>query len=65
MKSLLNKKTITILIVLLGGISAGAMAGAFFALTRDLPQIRNLDTFRPHANPRLFGRQRAFGRTFP
>jgi penicillin-binding protein 1A len=54
MKSLINKKTITIFIVLLGGVSAGAIVGAFFALTRDLPQIRNLETFRPHAVTRVY-----------
>jgi len=54
MKSLFNKKTITICIVLLGGISAGVLVGAFFALTRDLPQIRNLETFRPQAVTRIY-----------
>lgn len=54
MKSLFNKKTIIIFIVLLAGISAGVLAGAFFAFTRDLPQIRNLETFRPHAVTRVY-----------
>jgi penicillin-binding protein 1A len=54
MKSLLNKNTTVTLIVLLGGISAGVLVGAFFALTHDLPQIRNLETFRPHAVTRVY-----------
>ncbi|MCP4628795.1 MAG: penicillin-binding protein 1A [bacterium] len=54
MKSLLNKNTMTILIVLLVGISAGVLVGAFFAFTHDLPQIRNLETFRPHAVTRVY-----------
>jgi penicillin-binding protein 1A len=51
---LLNKKSITIFVVLLGGISAGVLAGAFFAFTHDLPQIRNLETFRPNAVTRVY-----------
>jgi len=54
MKSLLNKKTVTVFIVLLAGISAGVLIGAFFALTHDLPQIRNLETFRPQAVTRVY-----------
>jgi penicillin-binding protein 1A len=53
-KSLLNKKTITVTMVLLAGVLTGALAGAFFALTHDLPQIRNLETFRPHAVTRIY-----------
>ncbi len=54
MKSSLNKYTVLVFIVLLAGISAGALAGAFFALTHDLPQFRNLETFRPHAVTRVY-----------
>jgi penicillin-binding protein 1A len=50
----LNKKSVTILIVLLAGVSAGIIMGAFFALTHDLPQIRDLESFRPHAVTRIF-----------
>jgi len=59
MKSLLNKKSITIFSVLLGGISAGVIAGGFFAFTHDLPQIRNLETFRPHAVTRVYSADKA------
>ena len=41
-KTRLSKKTVIILFVLIGGIIVGIMAGAFFALTLDLPQIRSL-----------------------
>ena len=40
--------------VLLAGISTGVLVGAFFAFTHDLPQIRNLETFRPHAVTRVY-----------
>jgi len=49
-----SKKIIVICLVLLGGVAVGAMAGAFFAFTRDLPQIRKLETFRPHAVTRVY-----------
>ncbi len=57
--SFLNKKSITIFIVLLGGISAGVLAGAFLAFTHDLPQIRNLETFRPQAVTRVYSADKA------
>ena len=50
----LNKKSVTILFVLLAGVAAGIIMGAFFALTHDLPQIRDLESFRPHAVTRIF-----------
>jgi len=49
----LNKKTITILLILIGGTFAGISGGAFFALTHDLPQIRALETFRPLSVTRI------------
>jgi len=59
MISLLNKKTVITLIVLLGGISAGVLVGAFMAFTHDLPQIRKLETFRPHAVTRVYSADKA------
>jgi penicillin-binding protein 1A len=50
----LNKKSVTILIVLLAGVATGIIIGAFFALTHDLPQIQALESFRPHAITRIF-----------
>lgn len=34
------------------------MVGAIFAFTRDLPQIRNLESFRPHATTRIYSADR-------
>ena len=50
----INKKTVTILLVLLAGLFSGIIVGAFFAFTRDLPQIQSLESFRPHAVTRIF-----------
>ena len=54
MRFRLNKKSVTILIVLLAGVATGVFIGAFFALTHDLPQIQALESFRPHAITRIF-----------
>ncbi|MBT8368705.1 MAG: penicillin-binding protein 1A, partial [Deltaproteobacteria bacterium] len=54
MTSILNKKIISIVIVLLAGVSAGVLLGGFFAFTHDLPQIRTLETFRPPAVTRVY-----------
>ena len=43
-----------ILILLVFGISCGVLAGAFFGLTRDLPQIRQLKSFVPSAVSRIY-----------
>ena len=53
MQFLINKKII-VFIVLLTGAAAGMLIGAFFAFTRDLPQIRTLETFRPQAVTRIY-----------
>ena len=52
--SRLNKKNLTIVVVLVIGAMSGAVAGAFVALTHDLPQIRSLETFRPDAVTRIY-----------
>jgi len=49
-----NKKIIGILLLLLFGIIFGSMAGFFIALTKDLPQIRNLESFKPSSITRIF-----------
>ena len=54
MRFKLNKKFVTILIVLLAGVAAGASIGAFFAFTHDLPQIQTLENFRPQAVTRVY-----------
>jgi penicillin-binding protein 1A len=48
------KKKIIVLLILLAGVAAGVLAGAFFAFTRDLPQIQTLETFRPQAVTRIY-----------
>ncbi len=53
-KRRLNRKTIVVLFVLLVGALSGALAGAFIALTHDLPQIRSLESFRPDAVTRIY-----------
>ena len=63
MQTVINRKTIIIIIVLLAGIVAGGMAGAILAFTRDLPQIRNLESFRPHAVTRVYSTDREMRRS--
>ena len=43
-----------ILITGLIGLLSGATAGVFFAFTRDLPQIRELENFEPSAATRIY-----------
>lgn len=49
-----RSKKIIIAIVLLGGLFSGVLAGAFLAFTRDLPQIRELETITPSAVTRVY-----------
>jgi penicillin-binding protein 1A len=49
-----SARIILILVLLFGGIFCGVLAGAFIALTRDLPQIRSLETFTPEAITRIY-----------
>jgi penicillin-binding protein 1A len=51
---LLRSKKIIVFVVLAAGIATGVLIGAFFAFTRDLPQIRALETFRPQAVTRIY-----------
>ncbi|MCK5420150.1 MAG: transglycosylase domain-containing protein, partial [Desulfobacterales bacterium] len=53
-KIYLNKSQATIMLVLMVGIICGSIAGAFFALTHDLPQIRSLENFKPDAVTRIY-----------
>ncbi len=50
----LNKSKVTLMLVLMVGIICGSIAGAFFALTHDLPQIRSLENFKPDAVTRIY-----------
>jgi len=49
-----NKKNVGILLLFLFGIIFGCMAGFFIALTKDLPQIRNLESFKPSSITRIY-----------
>ncbi len=53
MKKAVSKKIIMGAILLVG-IFSGALVGAFLALTRDLPQIRELENFTPSAITRVY-----------
>ena len=48
-----NRKYITLLLLMLFGISCGVLAGAFFGLTHDLPQIQALKSYVPSAVTRI------------
>jgi penicillin-binding protein 1A len=48
-----NKK-IAILFLLIFGVFFGTMVGFFIALTKDLPQIRNLESFKPSSITRIY-----------
>lgn len=49
-----NKKNVAILFLFLFGIIFGSVTGFFIALTRDLPQIRNLESFKPSSITRIY-----------
>ena len=48
-----NRKYITLALLLVFGISCGVLAGAFFGLTHDLPQIQALKSYVPSAVTRI------------
>ncbi len=50
----LNKKTALVMLVLVLGMITGMLIGAFFGFTRDLPQIRALESFTPPAVTRIY-----------
>jgi penicillin-binding protein 1A len=52
-RKVFNFRTL-VLITGLVGLLSGATAGAFLALTRDLPQIRELENFEPSAATRIY-----------
>lgn len=49
-----KRKLHIILLVATLGIGCGALAGAFFGLTRDLPQIQALQSFQPSGVTRVY-----------
>jgi penicillin-binding protein 1A len=48
-----NKK-IAVLFLLIFGVFFGSMIGFFIALTKDLPEIRNLESFKPSSITRIY-----------
>jgi penicillin-binding protein 1A len=52
--SYFNKKNVAILLLILFGIIFGSVTGFFIALTRDLPQIRTLESFKPSSITRIY-----------
>jgi penicillin-binding protein 1A len=54
LKILPDKKIVIIAAVLICGVVFGALAGGFFAFTRDLPQIRSLEAYTPSAVTRIY-----------
>jgi penicillin-binding protein 1A len=50
----LNRNKIIVSLVLILAVICGGLAGAFFALTHDLPQIRLLENFKPDAVTRIY-----------
>jgi penicillin-binding protein 1A len=50
----LNKNKIMFVLVLIVAVICGSLAGAFFAFTHDLPQIRSLENFKPDAVTRIY-----------
>ena len=50
----LNRRRLAIILFLIVGIICGSLAGAFIALTHDLPQIRALEHFKPDAVTRIY-----------
>jgi len=54
----LNRRMIFLPFFLIAGVAAGVVAGAFFAFTRDLPQIRSLESFKPASVTRIYSSDR-------
>ena len=51
---MINKKIITIIAILIGGLLSGTITGSYIAFTRDLPQIRSLESFVPYSTTRIY-----------
>lgn len=50
----ISKPIIIVTAIIFSGILSGIIAGLFFGLTRDLPQIRALEDFKPSAVTRIY-----------
>ena len=54
MKGKTRSKKIFAAVTLMGGLLCGILVGSFLAFTRDLPQIRSLETFTPSTITRVY-----------
>jgi len=54
----LNKPKKTLFLLVSGGLFCGVMIGLIIGLTRDLPQIRSLESFTPSAVTRIYSADR-------
>ncbi len=54
MKIRLNKYKITIFIIAVSAIICGIITGTFIAITKALPEIRSLETYRPSSVTRIY-----------
>ena len=50
----LDRKKIGLIFLVAGSIFSGALIGVWVALTYDLPQIRDLESFQPSAVTRIY-----------
>lgn len=49
-----KRKIVVFSLILMGSVFLGIMGGVLYAVTRDLPQIRALENFRPSAVTRIY-----------
>ena len=54
MPNIVSRNKFLVLFVIVTGMVCGSAAGVFFALTKDLPQIRSLESFKPSAVTRIY-----------
>ena len=48
------RNRLIIIVLVIGSLMCGAIAGSIFALTHDLPQIRSLESFKPSSTSRIY-----------
>lgn len=58
MKTGILKSKITWALLLATGVFSGVLVGSFFGLTRDLPQIRSLESFTPSSVTRVYSKDK-------
>ncbi len=55
----MTQNRVLLFVIIFSSIVSGVIVGAFFALTRDLPQIRSLENFKPSAITRIYSNDRS------